>query len=176
MTISGDGFAPRRFDAVVLACHGDQVLPLLAAPTAAERAVFGAFRSTRNDTWLHTDPSILPRRRRAWASWNHLRATGREGRLCLTYHMNRLQPLPTTRDIFVSLNALGLINDATVHARLVYEHPRFDAAAVLAQSRWSEVSGHHRTHYCGAYWMNGFHEDGLNSARRVAAACGVVWP
>jgi predicted NAD/FAD-binding protein len=155
-----------RFDEVVLACHGDQVLGLLADPSHAEREVFGRFETTRNDVWLHTDPAMLPRRAAARASWNY-NLDGDDARgATVTYHLNRLQ----------SLNPPGgAIDPARVLARLVYHHPSYTAATLAAQARWAEVSGLRHTHYCGAYWRYGFHEDGFVSALRVAGALGVDW-
>ncbi len=166
------------FDQVVLACHGDQVLPLLADPSPQERAVFGAFTSNRSPTVLHRDPVLMPAHRRGWASWN-FRAHGDAGRLLLTYHMNRLQPLATRQDWFVSLHAEDLLDPAAIAGRYAYEHPRFTREAIRAQARWAEVSGpasvHGRTHYAGAYWSYGFHENGVESGIRVARDLGVVW-
>ena len=159
------------FDQVVFACHGDQVLPMLEDATAAERDVLRHFSFTPNDTTLHTDETLLPRRAAARASWNYLLMG--EGRVTLTYHMNRLQSLKTPENFCVTLNADSIIHAAKVLKRMVYHHPRFDGAAIAAQSRWKEISGHNRTHYCGAYWSYGFHEDGVRSALRVAEALGV---
>lgn len=165
-----DGDEARSFDHVVFACHGDQVLPMLGDATALEREVLGAFRYRANPTWLHQDPAVLPPRRRAWASWN---ARPGPGGMLLTYHMNRLQPLDTRQDWFVSLHPEGQVDPARVAARLLYEHPAYDAAALAAQARWGEISGRDRTHFCGAYWGSGFHEDGLRSGYRVAQSLGV---
>jgi len=173
-----EGEETRIFDQVILACHGDQVLPLLADPSPAEREVFGAFTSNRTPTVLHCDASLLPPQRRGWASWN-FRSHGDSGRLVLSYHMNRLQPLATQQDWFVSLHAEDLLAPEAIAGRYAYEHPRFTREAILAQARWAEVSGpasvHGRTHYAGAYWTYGFHEDGLNSGIRVARDLGVAW-
>ena len=175
---AGDGvtidFAERaamRFDEVVLACHGDEVLPLLADPTPAERDVFRAFRTSRNDTWLHTDSRLLPTRPAARASWNYREPDG-PGGVILTYHMNRLQSLDAPDDYCVTLKPQGLVDDGKAIAKLVYRHPIYTADALRAQRRWAEVSGVRRTHYCGAYWFDGFHEDGVRSALRVANVIG----
>lgn len=165
------GRPDQHFDEVVFACHGDQVLPLLADPTERERDVLGCFPFTRNDTTLHTDEALLPRRPAARASWNYLLLG--DGQVTLTYHMNRLQSLGTRENYCVTLNADSIIRPDKVLRRMVYHHPRFDQAAIAAQSRWSEISGQNRTHYCGAYWFYGFHEDGVRSAMRVAEALGV---
>jgi predicted NAD/FAD-binding protein len=160
-----DGDQAQHFDEVIFACHGNQVLPLLADATPQEREILGAFRYRPNPTWLHHDAAVLPRHRRAWASWNTRPGAGG---LLLTYHMNRLQPLGTSRDWFVSLHPEGQVDPANVAARLDYEHPAYDDATVAAQARWEEISGRQHTHFCGAYWGYGFHEDGLVSGYRVA--------
>lgn len=162
----------RQFDEVVFACHGDQVLPLLARPTAAEREVFCSFTTSRNETCLHTDSALLPQRSAARASWNY--RLGDSGKVTLTYHMNRLQSLNTPEDYCVTLNANGSIDPSRVLLRMVYEHPLYTRAAIRAQERWQEISGKHHTHFCGAYWFYGFHEDGVRSGIRVAEALGVT--
>ena len=175
VTLRFFGRPDRRFDEVVLACHGDQVLPLLDDPTDLERDVFGGFRTTTNTAWLHTDASILPVREAARASWNYRLHDETDAAPTVTYDLNRLQGLRTREQFCVTLNPSGDIDDRKVIRRLSYQHPLYDNRAVHAQARWSEVSGVHRTHYCGAYWFYGFHEDGLRSALRVARALGVEW-
>ncbi len=161
-----------EFDEVVFACHGNQVLPLLAAPTERERDVMTNFTSSSNDTCLHTDENLLPRRKNARASWNYL-LTDDPGKVSLTYYMNRLQSLRTEQEFCVTLNATSSIDPRKIIRRMTYHHPMYTREAVAAQGRWSEISGHNRTHFCGAYWFYGFHEDGLNSAMRVARSLGV---
>ena len=161
----------RQFDEVVFACHGDQILPLLAQPTDTERKVLSGFTTSRNETCLHTDSTLLPRRAAARASWNYL--LGDSGKVTVTYHMNRLQSLKTAEDYCVTLNANGALDPGRVLRRMVYEHPLFTQAAIRAQERWPEISGKNHTHYCGAYWFYGFHEDGVRSGMRVAEALGV---
>lgn len=162
-----------RFDEVVFACNAPRALALLDSPTPAERDVLECFRVSRNPATLHTDSFLLPRRRHARASWNyHLGARGHEG-VAVTYHMNRLQSLPVREDYCVTLNPNGSVDPSRVLHKLVYEHPLYTLEAVRAQARWNEISGRNRTHFCGAYWFYGFHEDGLNSALRVARALGV---
>lgn len=164
---------PMSIDHVVFACHGNQILPLLESPSDAEREVLGSFRTSRNEVCLHTDSSLLPVRRPARASWNyHLPEDGGEG-ATLTYHMNRLQSLDVAEDYCVTMNATDAIDPSKVLRRMVYSHPLYTHEAIRAQARWKEVSGLNRTHYCGAYWFYGFHEDGLNSALRVARALEV---
>ena len=161
------------FDQVVFACHGNQTLPLLESPSDAERDVLGNFKTSRNEVCLHTDASLLPARRQARASWNyHLSRDPGEG-ATLTYHMNRLQSLDVPEDYCVTLNANGAIDPSKVLRRMVYYHPLYTQDAIRAQARWTTISGVNRTHYCGAYWSYGFHEDGLNSALRVARTLGV---
>jgi predicted NAD/FAD-binding protein len=163
LQLKGDG--ELSFDQVVFACHGDQVLPLLADATPLEREILGAFKSNASPTWLHTDTSILPAQRRAWASWNFRRTA--DERLLLTYHMNRLQDLGRSPDLLVTLHGHGQVDESKVLRRFDYEHPRYDLPALRAQKRWVEISGSNRTHYAGAYWGNGFHEAGLSSGFRV---------
>lgn len=163
--------AAKVFDEVVFACHGDQILPMLTQPTEAEREILGSFTTSRNETCLHTDASFLPRRPAARASWNYL--LGDAGRVTLTYHMNRLQALDTREDYCVTLNATSQIDPGRVLRTMVYEHPLYTRAAIRAQERWGEISSKNRTHFCGAYWFYGFHEDGVRSGIRVAEALGV---
>ncbi len=161
----------QRFDEVVFACHGDQILPVLARPTETERSVLSCFTTTRNETCLHTDSSLLPKRAAARASWNYL--LGDSGKVTVTYHMNRLQSLKTQEDYCVTLNGNGAVDPGRALRHMVYEHPLYTRAAIRAQERWTEISGKNRTHFCGAYWSYGFHEDGVRSGMRVAEAFGV---
>lgn len=163
------------FDDVVFACHGDQVLPLLADPSEPERRVFAGFSTESNVAWLHTDASVLPVHRRARASWNYLLTGDAGASPMVTYDLNRLQGLTTSEQYCVTLNPDRAIDEGSVLRRLVYRHPLYTTAAIRAQRQWHEVSGVNRTHYCGAYWSYGFHEDGLTSAIRVAATLGVEW-
>ena len=162
-----------RFDDVVLACHSDQALALLDAPTAAERDVLGAIRYHANRAVLHSDASLLPRRRRAWAAWNYERSgdTLRERRgVCLHYLINRLQPLPWQTPVVVSLNPVREPSPDSVIAEIEYEHPVFDLAAAAAQARIGELQGRAHLWFCGAWTGYGFHEDGLVSGLAVANA------
>jgi len=155
-----------RFDEVVFATHSDQALRMLADPTPTEREVLGALRYQRNEVVLHTDARLLPRRR-AWASWNyHVPRDPQEG-VAVTYHMNILQSLRSPEPFLLTLNRSDRIDPGRVLRRLVYDHPLYDLAAIAAQERWSEISGVQRTHFCGAYWGYGFHEDGVKSGLRV---------
>src|SRR4029079_4947004 len=162
-----------RFDDVVFACHGDQVLPLLADPSDRERDLFPRFTTTTNVAWLHTDASVLPAQARARASWNYRLADDPDASPTVTYDLNRLQGLTTPEQYCVTLNPDGGIDDRHVLRRFVYRHPLYTAQAIRAQRHWGDVSGVNRTHYCGAYWRYGFHEDGLHSALGVARALGV---
>jgi len=164
----------QRFDQVVLACHADQALALLDDPSASEQAVLGAMPYADNEVVLHTDTRLLPRRRRAWASWNYrLDGRGDDARVSVTYDMNILQRLNSAHTFCVTLNDSAAIDPAKVLGRFTYAHPQFTLAGQAAQARHAEISGaEQRTHYCGAYWRNGFHEDGVWSALRVARALG----
>jgi predicted NAD/FAD-binding protein len=163
------------FDDVVFACHGDQVLPLLADPSDRERSVFANFTTTTNAAWLHTDASVLPAQARARASWNYRLDAAVDAPPTVTYDLNRLQGLTVREQYCVTLNPNGGIDERRVLRRFVYRHPLYTREAIGAQRQWSDVSGVNRTHFCGAYWFYGFHEDGLNSAVRVARALGVEW-
>lgn len=162
-------------DEVVLACHGDQVLPLLADPSGAEREVFSRFTTTPNVAWLHTDRTLLPSSPRARASWNYRLDDATDAPPAVTYHLNRLQGIPGCTDYCVTLNPRTPIASEAVIRRIEYRHPNMTLGAIRAQDRWREVSGVRRTHFCGAYWRYGFHEDGLMSAIRVARDLGVDW-
>jgi predicted NAD/FAD-binding protein len=169
---------PERFDHVVLACHSDQALALLADATDREREILAAITYRDNDVVLHTDTAaVMPRRRQAWASWNYrVDEAGQEGDggatppigAAVTYHMNRLQSLDTRTDHCVSLNETARLEPDRVLGRWTYAHPQFTTAAVAAQRRRDELNAHPRTSFCGAYWGWGFHEDGVQSALRVA--------
>ncbi|WP_237061286.1 NAD(P)/FAD-dependent oxidoreductase [Microbulbifer zhoushanensis] len=162
------------FDAVVLACHSDQALACLDAPTTAERELLGAIPYAANSVVLHTDTRLLPERRRSWASWNY-RLQGDSDRLpVLTYNMNILQRLDSEQTYCVTLNADDMIDPDKVIRRFEYAHPQFSVAGMQAQKQWEAVNGQNYTWFCGAYWHNGFHEDGVNSALRVAQAFGVT--
>ncbi|WP_416138275.1 NAD(P)/FAD-dependent oxidoreductase [Halomonas sp. HK25] len=163
-----------RFDEVVLACHADQALAMLEDPSPAEREILGALPYQDNEVVLHTDTRLLPRRRRAWASWNYrLDGRGASERISVTYDMNILQRLETPHTFCVTLNDGDAIDPEKVLGRFTYAHPQFTLAGEAAKARHAEISGPaFRTHYCGAYWRNGFHEDGVWSALRVAGGLG----
>jgi uncharacterized protein len=167
------GGEPSHFDAVVIATHSDQALSLLADPSERERSILGAIPYQRNEAVLHTDRSLLPRRRRAWASWNYHLDRVERGVPTVTYHMNKLQSLRADRELCVTLNRTDAIDPAKIIRKISYSHPVYTREGVAAQARVGEISGHNRTHYCGAYWGWGFHEDGVVSALRVAREVGV---
>jgi predicted NAD/FAD-binding protein len=157
------------FDQVVLATHSDQALGLLAEPSPAERDILGALPYQSNDVVLHTDTRLLPRNRKTWSSWNYSLGTDRD-RAVVTYNMNILQGITAPETFCVTLNNSEAINPVKVLGRFSYDHPVFSLAGIAAQQRWGEINGHRNTWYCGAYWHNGFHEDGVASALRVANA------
>jgi uncharacterized protein len=164
---------PERFDHVVIATHGDQALRLLADPRERERELLGAFPYQRNDVTLHSDRGLLPRRRRAWASWNYHLLECESGRPTVTYHMNRLQSLDADRELLVTLNRDEDVRREHVLGRFRYDHPVFTPEGVAAQRRWHELAAAvPRTSYCGAYWGWGFHEDGVVSALRACERLG----
>jgi len=161
-----------HFDKVVFACHSDQALQMLANPSEAERAILVALPYADNEVVLHTDTQLLPTRKLAWASWNYRLSGAGHTHAAVTYDMNILQGIESDTTFCVSLNQSAGINPDKVLARFTYAHPQFSLGAVAAQNRWAELDGVRHTHYCGAYWANGFHEDGVVSALRVAAAFG----
>ena len=164
------------FDQVVLATHADQALRLLNVPSDDEQRVLGAFRYARNSAYLHTDISLMPRRRRAWASWNFLaRAQDDDSAaLCVSYWMNRLQPLTSQQQWFVTLNPPQPPAAQATHYSTTYEHPQFDHAALAAQQMLWTVQGINRTWFCGSYCGYGFHEDALQAGLLVAEQLGGV--
>jgi len=163
---------PERFDKVVFACHSDQALALLAAPSKDEHAVLGAITYASNEVVLHTDTRLLPQRRKAWASWNYRLGGPAQAPAALTYNMNILQGLDAPVTFCVSLNQTALIDPAQIIARFDYAHPQYSLAALAAQARQDELQGRQHSFFCGAYWGNGFHEDGVVSALNVAGHFG----
>jgi predicted NAD/FAD-binding protein len=161
------------FDEVIFACHSDQALALLAEPTRAEREILSQFPYGDNLAVLHTDESVLPQRRKVWSSWNYHVPQGTESQPVVTYNMNILQRLNAPRTYCVTLNAESSIAPDAVLARCRYSHPIFTVERSTAQQRHGELIRRHRTSYCGAYWGNGFHEDGVKSALAVCEAYGV---
>ncbi|KZY74518.1 FAD-dependent oxidoreductase [Oleiphilus sp. HI0071] len=164
-----------EFDQVVMACHSDQALKMLAEPTALEHEVLGAIPYQENEVVLHTDERLMPKRKLAWAAWNYHIPQRRSEHAMVTYNMNILQSFEDAPETFlVTLNRSTEIDESKVIERFNYAHPVFTQDGVAAQARHGEISGHNRTHYCGAYWFNGFHEDGVNSALRVAQLFGIT--
>ena len=159
------------FDGVVLACHADQALSLLAQPSPQEQALLGAIRYHPNKAVLHTDTSVLPKKKLAWAAWNYERATDlglESSRVCLHYWINRLQPLPFSQDVVVSLNPVRAIDPSKVLGEYDYAHPVFDLGAIKAQSQLPRLQGQQNTWYAGAWMGYGFHEDGFKAGRDAA--------
>ena len=162
----------RRFDAVVIAVHSDQALGLLEDPSPQELEVLSPMRYSSNIATLHTDSRLLPKRKLAWASWNYHAAKQRE-KATLTYNMNILSHIESNSDVLVTLNDAGEIDSEKILKTVHYEHPIFNHEMMLSQNRHAEISGVNRTHYCGAYWHYGFHEDGVVSALNVCKGFGV---
>jgi len=161
-----------RFDKVVFACHSDQALALLAAPTPTEQAILGALPYADNDVVLHTDTRLLPKRLLAWASWNYRLGGPVDQPAAVTYDMNILQGIQSDTTFCVSLNQTAAIDPSKILARYTYAHPQYSLAGMAAQARWEELLGANHSYFCGAYWANGFHEDGVVSALRVAREFG----
>ena len=162
------------FDQVIFACHSDQALHMLNDASATEQDVLGAIPYKMNDVVLHTDRNILPKRKLAWAAWNYHIDGKKEDAVAVTYYMNRLQNFETAPvDFCVTLNKTEMIDPKAIIRQFQYAHPVFTLKGMAAQQRHAEISGISRTHFCGAYWFNGFHEDGVCSALRVTEALGV---
>jgi len=170
--IAADGCETEVFDEVVIASHSDQALAMLTDPSESERELLGAIAYQPNEAVLHTDERMLPRRRAAWASWNFHLTDPPSQRTALTYWMNNLQRLDSTTNFCVTLNLTDRIDPAKVIRTIQYSHPVFTPDGVAAQKRHGEISGVNRTHYCGAYWRWGFHEDGVVSALNALRGIG----
>lgn len=171
-----------HFSDVVFATHADQALKLLGDATPDEHNVLGAFRYTDNTAVLHSDPALMPRRHRVWASWNYIGDTqahddsADDSQLCVTYWMNRLQQLDPATPLFVTLNPTRPVAEGKLHQAIAYTHPLFDHAALSAQHRLWSIQGRRNTWFCGSYFGHGFHEDALQSGLAVAEAFGVNRP
>jgi predicted NAD/FAD-binding protein len=163
------GGPEETFDWVIFACHSDQALRMLKDANAAEQAILGAIPYQENTIYLHTDVSMLPKRKLAWAAWNYHVTAEPTDRVAVTYNMNILQRLKSKAPLLVTLNHTKHINPAHVIKRLTYHHPVYTTEGTKAQARHHEISGVNRTAYCGAYWRNGFHEDGVVSALTALA-------
>jgi len=165
------------YDEVIFACHSDQALQMLNDATDKEQEILGAIPYKMNDVVLHTDESILPKRRLAWAAWNYHIGQKNQDSVAVTYYMNRLQNFDDAPVHFcVTLNKTDAIDPKKIIRQFNYAHPVFTLEGMAAQQRHQEISGHNHTHFCGAYWFNGFHEDGVRSAIRVTEALGVPLP
>ncbi|MBC7139419.1 MAG: FAD-dependent oxidoreductase [Defluviimonas sp.] len=158
-----------RFDEVVMAVHSDEALALLADASGAERAALSAIRYQPNEMVLHSDASVMPRRRAAWASWVYTEAAGQAAdRIDLTYWMNSLQPIPPDDPLFVTLNGAREIDERLIHDTATFRHPVYDLAALRGQAAVRTLNGNNHSWFCGAWMRNGFHEDGIASALEVA--------
>ena len=162
-----------HFDKVVFACHSDQALALLQDASSDERKVLGGIAYQPNEVVLHTDTNLLPKRRAAWAAWNYLLGKGSRDRATLSYNMNMLQGIDSDETFVVSLNATSQINPQKILRRFVYAHPVYNHSTMQAQQQRGLINGVQHSYFCGAYWYNGFHEDGVRSAVDVAALLGV---
>ena len=171
--LSSDNAQIETFDAVVIATHSDQALKLLSDKTSLEEEILSALPYQKNEALLHTDHSVLPKNKLAWASWNYNLDQESEAPIALTYNMNILQSFNATETFCVTLNSNGLINPTKVIKKLKYDHPLFTVKGIAAQKRKHEISGVNNTYFCGAYWRNGFHEDGVVSALDVAKQFGI---
>jgi predicted NAD/FAD-binding protein len=163
-----------RFDQVVFACHSDQALAMLDKPSRQESEVLGSIPYQNNHVVLHTDTRLMPKKKLAWASWNYHIPQRANDCAMVTYNMNILQNFDDAPETFLlTLNRSQEINPDKIIAKYEYTHPVFTQDGIKAQARHAEISGQNRTHYCGAYWFNGFHEDGVKSGLRVAEAFGL---
>ena len=167
--VSSARYGMERFDHVFIACHSDQALAMLRDASPLEREVLGAIPYQHNDVVLHTDTSLLPRRRLAWSAWNYHRLAGDNAAVAVTYNMNLLQGLSTQQTYLVTLNNSAAINPDKIIKRLSYDHPVFTQDGIAAQQRQGEINGVRRSYFCGAYWRYGFHEDGVVSALNALA-------
>lgn len=163
----------KSFAEVICACHSNQALQILAAPTKEEVNILEAIKYSKNEVVLHTDESLLPKRKLAHASWNYLMTGQSDKQATLTYNMNILQGLRADKIYCVTLNSTEMIAKDKIIATFNYKHPIYTEEAVIAQKNWAKISGVDKIHYCGAYWVNGFHEDGVKSAIEVCKKLGV---
>jgi predicted NAD/FAD-binding protein len=170
--VTAGGRPPERFDAAIVAVHSDQALALLADPSDAERNILSAIRYQENHTVLHTDPSVLPRNKAAWASWNYFIPQKELSGVAVTYDMNILQSIRAPVEFCVSLNLEQHLDPSRVIRRMVYHHPIYCPESLAARRRLKEINGVNCTYFAGAYWGYGFHEDGVNSALEVCRHFG----
>lgn len=155
------------FDAVVMACHSDQALDLLEAPRPAERDVLSAIPYRRNSLVMHRDVSLLPRNPSLWSAWNFMRTEGPRTPGCITYNINVLQNLDQSPPVLVTVNGDDRVDPDRILERYEFSHPQFPVEAIRAQRRFEAINGLGGVFYAGSYWFNGFHEDGVRSARRT---------
>ncbi len=176
--VISEGGIRKIYDQVVFACHADQALAMIAAPTPTESEILGAIKFQDNEAVLHQDAALMPRRKLAWSAWNYLSqgAADHTRRVCLTYWMNLLQGMQTRLPLLVSLNPNLPIDPAKILLRKTYRHPQFDAAATRAQERLGDINGADKLWFAGAWTGWGFHEDGISAAVRVAKGLGARVP
>ncbi|MCU4674634.1 FAD-dependent oxidoreductase [Catenovulum sp. 2E275] len=165
---------PELFDKVVFACHSDQALALLAAPSQDETQILGDIRYADNQVILHTDPRLLPKRKAAWAAWNYNLSANLPDAATLTYNMNILQGIQSETTFCVTLNQTDEIDPAKILGQYTYAHPVFDLTSIKAQKQRDLINGKNNSYFCGAYWYNGFHEDGIKSALDICRQLGVT--
>ncbi|MDN3640973.1 FAD-dependent oxidoreductase [Simiduia curdlanivorans] len=175
VNIRFDSGEVERFDQVVIGTHSDQALKLLGDASQAEIETLSAIPYQPNEVVLHTDTSVLPERKLAWSSWNSRLLQQQHEKPVLTYNMNILQGLKSQHTFCVTLNHTAAIDPDKILGVYHYDHPEFTVPGVAAQARWADINGRNNTWFCGAYWANGFHEDGVNSGIRVATALGAKW-
>jgi predicted NAD/FAD-binding protein len=166
--------APEEFDQVIFACHSDQALDILTDPSKTEQELLSEFPYQQNTAVLHTDPKVLPKAKRAWASWNYHLPKEDTKAATVTYNMNLLQSLKSRHIFNVTLNESDRIDPARIIKTMTYHHPIYTIRRAAAQARHGELIQHNRTSFCGAYWGNGFHEDGVNSALAVCRSFGIT--
>ena len=171
----GNGRPPAQYDEVVMACHSDQALRLIADPSKAESSVLGAIPYQENEAVLHSDTSVLPASRRTWAAWNYHKPAEPTAHVAVTYNMNILQRLDARETWCVTLNDRERIDPARIAGAWTYHHPVFGRASTEAQARIDDISGEGRIWFCGAYWGYGFHEDGLRSGQQCADKLQAVY-
>lgn len=172
--ILADG-SHERFDQAIIASHSDQALSMLDDASAVESEILGAIGYQENEVVLHIDDSVLPDKKLAWSSWNYWLRAEQQDQAVLTYDMNILQGIEAPETFCVTLNATDAIDPKKILGQYNYSHPVFSLESVAAADRWQEINGTNRTWFCGAYWANGFHEDGVSSGVRVAKGLGVNW-
>ncbi|MCX8504710.1 MAG: NAD/FAD-binding protein, partial [Beijerinckiaceae bacterium] len=174
VTLTLENGSTETFDGVIFASHTDQTMAMLADASPQERAVLGAIAYKPNTVYLHRDQSLMPKRKRAWGSWNVIQGKDRSADLCVSYWMNRLQGIDPSRPIFVTLNPPEPPAEHLTFGRYVYDHPQFDGAAIDAQPKLETIQGRNRAWFCGAWAKHGFHEDGLKSGLDVAERLGAL--